>query len=188
MGSQRAWASPNGVFSSLAMVSAEGAGAFCALRAEPADGGTGLGARPVPAGCESLLCPHALLLVTGMLWTVEPEATSCPDFSETQVSGGSSVEHEDSQFSKSLKEGVPPWLSGLRIWCCRCWGVCLIPGPGISTCPGCGQNKNKVLERKYGGGKVKKQKPNYAKLSVFLPRTWACTFTALSTSRTLVLL
>lgn len=29
--------------------------------------------------------------------------------------------------------------NGLRIWCCHSCGVGLLPGPGISTCYGCGQ-------------------------------------------------
>ena len=43
--------------------------------------------------------------------------------------------------------GVSMWLSGLRIQCCHCCGlsyccgVGLNPGPGISTCHGCSQNK-----------------------------------------------
>ena len=43
--------------------------------------------------------------------------------------------------------GVSLWRSGLRIWCCHCSGESLcygegsIPGPGTSTCPGCGQKK-----------------------------------------------
>ena len=54
---------------------------------------------------------------------------------------------------KWRKEGVPLWLSGLRIWCCHCcgWGHCcgldLIPGMGTSTCHGCGQ---KGKRKKWG--------------------------------------
>ena len=44
--------------------------------------------------------------------------------------------------------GVPLWCSGLRIWCHSCGsGYCsgagLIPGPGTSSCRGCGQKKKK---------------------------------------------
>ena len=38
--------------------------------------------------------------------------------------------------------GVPQWLSGLRIWCCYCWGEGSIPGTRISACHGHGLKKN----------------------------------------------
>ena len=34
-----------------------------------------------------------------------------------------------------LHVGIPWWLSGLRIWHCRCHGKGSIPGPGTSVCP-----------------------------------------------------
>ena len=43
--------------------------------------------------------------------------------------------------------GVPLWCSGLKIQLCHysslghCYDVCSVPGPGISTCCGCGQKK-----------------------------------------------
>ena len=50
-------------------------------------------------------------------------------------------------FTRIIDTGVPMWLSGLGIWPCRCsglghpYGLGLIPGPGISTCPECSQQK-----------------------------------------------
>ena len=44
-------------------------------------------------------------------------------------------------------QGVPWWLSGLRLWCCHCCssgyycGVGLSPCPGTSACHGHGQKK-----------------------------------------------
>ena len=50
-------------------------------------------------------------------------------------------------FQRELQIEVSWWHSGLRIHHCQCcglgycYGVGLIPGPGISTCQGHGQNK-----------------------------------------------
>ena len=39
---------------------------------------------------------------------------------------------------KKVHQGVPSWLSGLRIWCCQCCGY-RVPGQGTSTCLGDGK-------------------------------------------------
>ena len=50
---------------------------------------------------------------------------------------------------KKCLQGVPWWLSVLRVWhchCCgsgHCCGESWIPGPGTSSCHRCGQKKKK---------------------------------------------
>ena len=45
-----------------------------------------------------------------------------------------------------LSRGVPWWLSRIRIWCCHCCGMSLIPVLGTSTCHGRDQKKELFLE------------------------------------------
>ena len=49
---------------------------------------------------------------------------------------------------KICMEGVPWWLSRLRIWHCHCCGLGSIPGPGTSACWGNSQKKKKKKKKR----------------------------------------
>ena len=65
-----------------------------------------------------------------------------------QIPNHRSIERNDrAGWLKAWTPGVPWWYRRLRIWCCHCWSMGLIPGPGTSAYYGYGQKTNKQTNK-----------------------------------------
>ena len=67
---------------------------------------------------------------------------------------------KETMIKQEIKLGIPLWHRGLKIWCghCsslgHCYGMGLIPGPGISTCCGCSPKRNKKESSRVEKGRI----------------------------------
>ena len=67
--------------------------------------------------------------------------------------------------------GVPRWLSRLRIWCCHCYGMSSIPGPGISICHRWGGGVGSFFSKWYWENWTAAMQKNWIGLFSYIPYT-----------------